>query len=455
MTQVYATPGKLGTLVYAHQHALLYYERGTPISAPGYFDLEQFKNAAKAVALLNGLDVRKARLGQELERLRHGQQFHLAVIPLSDCGMSCPYCYARESRQTEQRGYLDPDLIAKFLRESKGLVGSITVYGGEPFLYAGLPKLMRENFERAITFSSGLGFSESEFNRLLDEAVKWKIGFSMSIDPPPEPGKPYSRVYAPYGPGWYQELLRRAGLVAKRAKFGVRCTVSDSCIDFRALRTALSQATGLPYADVPSKVEPASECAHNQASVDKCFKLLEQDAEDVSAGRLKLEHSPFKGIIEVLDPNQNFSQGGCFAPRNLALSYKGKLSFCSRSGTWPGDGLFQFNSVKEYADVVESALSREKCLGCLQEFACGTHCHAVMTHVDQKDFSCLFQVRRAELALGVAAMGDGIENVNKLLDMRITNMRRWASNADPSELASHVKSIQQQIDMLQKRVQPH
>jgi hypothetical protein len=350
---------------------------------------------------------------------------------------------------------LDPNIIAKFLRESKDLVGSITVYGGEPFLYAGLPKLMRENFDHgAITFSSGLGFPEREFDRLLDEAVKWRIGFSMSIDPPPEPGKPYSRVYAPYGASWYFELLRRAGLVAKRAKFGVRCTVSESCIDFRSLRHALSESTGIPFGEVPTKVEPASECEHSADSVDKCFKLLEQDAEDVLAGRLKLENSPFKGIVEVLDPNQNFSQGGCFAPRNLALSYKGKLSFCSRSGTWPGDGLFQFNSVREYADVVENALSREKCEGCLQEFACGTHCHAVMTHVDQKDFSCLFQVRRAELALDVAAKSPGVENINKLLDLRITNLRKWASNANPSELEAHVKSIQRQIDLLQTRVQP-
>lgn len=427
---VYATPGPHGALVYSFNHALPYFEAGAQLERPGYYDLDRFRGARAAVRLLGALDLNRARLGQELEELNDPRQkFSLAVVPSAVCAMRCHYCYFEpHAHETQQLNY---ELLRQAIAALRPQLGSITVYGGEPLLLRGLPQFLRQHFDGDILISTGLGLSLARFNAALDEVEKASARLSVSIDPPPEPGCVYSRVYPLFGQAWYRELLARFKRALERADAGVHCTLSKGCLDFRRLRHELVTLTGVPYASFPMTVSPVSECNGDLAAHARVNELLQQDCGEVRAKTLDLKASPFASLLQLLDPQQNFGRGGCFAPKNLELAYDGTLSFCSRAKGLPE---YQFSTVDEMARLMTRVLPRNNCQACLHRYLCGTYCHVSMgTAPDNQEFACFFHRRRTEMALDLVARSPGVETLNALLDQRIANLRRWAA-VSPDQL---------------------
>jgi hypothetical protein len=148
-----------------------------------------------------------------------------------------------------------------------------------------------------------------------------------------------------------------------------------------------------------------------------------------------------------------FARGGCYPFRNLSVAWNGTMSFCSRSGTWVhGRGVFDFSTPEEYREILRHVVLRSKCAGCVQEHTCGTHCHVAMEEQGH-EFACAYHIRVAELGLQLVAKSPGVEQLNNLLDQRLTNMRRWEELATEDEFNARMALLQHQVSRIQRHAQ--
>jgi Fe-coproporphyrin III synthase len=166
----------------------------------------------------------------------------LQIHPTRFCNLRCAHCYS--SSGPEERGELGAPLLRQAIGDAAPLgYNALTVSGGEPLLYAGLPALCQEAHIHgmAVTLvTNGTRLTE----RRLDRLAGLVDSIAISIDGRPERHNRFRRA-----PGAFEIMARRLRLLRRsRIPFGFVFTLmKENLIDLQwAADFAVSQgAAGL------------------------------------------------------------------------------------------------------------------------------------------------------------------------------------------------------------------
>lgn len=419
---------------------------------------------------IDGWKAQQGKLREETERLA-GQPLNgrlaLMLVQTTVCGMACSYCYAGDHSGDYEKVSFDTGKLAEFLKRHGHKFGTVIVYGGDSLMDESLPEAVRTGCPSAgVNFVTGLGYAPGAFERRIINACRHRATFTLSIDPPPQPGKPYSRIFKLYPTGWYEELGRRVAWMSRLPEFaprygrdgevllrwGLRPSVTQDCYNHRQLREDLVRASGWP--EVSMNLEPAvggwtpadPDGAEALAEIDR---QLDADVADILEGRLSLHLNKHFGdpVMALLNPCQVFSQGGCYQFLNrISLGPRGEVSFCNEVPTYEADrrSPWLFGSTEgidglRYASAMEKIARRPTaCQRCDHRHTCGTHCPIKLESGEYG--GCLYARLRGEKVLRLAASLANVDTVvNDHLEVRLNNLRRWSRMAPLTveDLARH------------------
>jgi len=345
----------------------------------------------------------------------------LMVVPTLACNMSCSYCYAKSKKP--QKG---SQALFSFLEKHGKKFKRATVFGGDSLMIDEMPEIMRSCTAEGteLIFMTGLGFEESDLVRKVENLVKHDCVIGMSIDPPPQPGFSYSRVYSGFKGDWYKETIRRVGVIHKLgARWRAGATSSDACCDHRILRSDLSAATGVPVEKVVLNAGHVKQDSF-LTNLKVVEKALENDANDAINGRLNLKlMGHFKRVFELLMPSA-FMQQGCGMYSQIAIGPDGNLNYCPEVPTLLASEKQKFEFGTEvdpskYAVAYEQYFKSSECSQCCYRNACRSRCPLL---TDEK---CAFYKVVAKQVFRILANVDDPSLFEHQLAERVESTARW------------------------------
>ena len=361
----------------------------------------------KTYFLVDGTRIRRGNVANAIRRTKGSSS--CMIVPTTECHCACTYCYAKDGKKST----IDLDKIRQVLHRMSSLK-SITVYGGESLLVDGLPGLLSDLYKQTrtrLSFVTGMGFPEVEFQSKVLDCLQKGISLCFSIDPPAPNGKNYGRVYRnSKGNEWFEEQIKRltwfaahGGIktlrdkdkiydhcfytkdgIAQIALWGLRPTIGDNGYDFRLLRQRVSEATGVPKAIVSMNIGfETSEQPVDPTILHSLAGLLKEDVADIQNGALSLETSQYwKDQYKQLKLTSAWGMsGGCYGYWDrVSLGPTGQLSFCNECQTWEDGTPWFFGDEKGVDPVAYRKVMRamyegpDCCKNCEFRLLCGVTC---------------------------------------------------------------------------------
>lgn len=424
-----------GTLIY-------YPASGIPVFSSENIAGAEIQFADSAVPERFAFDPVALSAGRFRQRLLDGptNQRSLVILPTNVCAQQCSYCYLGE-RVDYEPVWLDLGKLSSFVKRYADGFKSVIVFGGDSLMPDGLAAALKGAGPHLdLHFVTGLGFPKPIFERKVSEAVANGVSFTLSIDPPPEPGKAYTRVYKLYPDGWYDELIRRAAWITKtfpEARWGVRSTLTDSCFDWRRLRTDLTLACGrIPSINLAPEHDVATDTSSSSRVLDGLEQLLSADVDDILAGILPLQLNKhlFDYLQGVLNPAGAWAPGGCYDfMARLSIFPDGSVSFCNEA---PSDDV-KFGHLDTGLDLDKwEVLMRSlvhnfnSCEGCDYHHVCGNYCPL---KTKTEGGPCGFYKLKSQAVLKLLANVEPVAAVNVTLERRLKTLSGWQANGAPTE----------------------
>lgn len=306
----------------------------------------------------------KARMSFASKQMRKNFMANMTVmvVPTTACNLHCSYCYARKSTD---KSVVDMDKLGNTLKSLS--VANLIVYGGEPLLVKGLPKVLRSACPTAtMTFVSGLGLDLPTLLDRVGDVARHKGNFTFSIDPPADKGKEYHRGLE------YETAVKYVHTIVKefpRLNFGIRATITDECWDYARIR------------DDINPLFLSTELCHSGVHLDTLGKLknvLEDDVQKIVAGKLNPMTTDLRNIIAALANPRSVYFGCCGDFYNrLSFGPDMKISVCNEIHTMPKEcgSFLRFTNCSEFASKILAMLAGNLvCQKCAVYPFCGGGC---------------------------------------------------------------------------------